>query len=79
VFNARHQVSVGLLRAFADAGIDWAWPTQVTIVGDAEGRPTGLLPVHTAAQDEAEEEAASPPNPHPPSTPMPASDEIAPE
>lgn len=39
VFDARHRVSVGILRAFNNAHIDFAWPTQVGIPASADGRP----------------------------------------
>ena len=39
VFDARHRVSIGILRAFNEARIDFAWPTQVGITAGADGRP----------------------------------------
>jgi len=44
VFNARHEVSVGILHAFADAHIDFAWPTQVAIPAGSDGRPVDEAP-----------------------------------
>ena len=77
VFDARHQISIGLLRAFAREGIDWAWPTQATIAASADGRPTGIVPVSAVAKHD------DPPAPAPPSAPRPsprvASGEIAPD
>ena len=43
VFNARHDVLVGILEAFADKHIDLAFPTQVTVAADASGRPASAL------------------------------------
>jgi small-conductance mechanosensitive channel len=79
VFSARHEVSVALLRAFAEAGIDWAWPTQATIVASADGRPSGVMPVHSVARDEVERAGLPPAGDAPPTPPMPHSREIAPE
>lgn len=79
VFNARHQVLMELLRAFAEAGIDWAWPTQATIVAGADGRPSGIMPVSRVAADGTEPGAAPAPTPAPQTPPMPDSGEIAPE
>ena len=62
VFAARHQVSIALLRAFEREGIDWAWPTQATIVAGADGRPTGIVPVSTV-NEEPDTPAATPPLP----------------
>ncbi len=79
VFAARHQVHVDLLAAFAAAGIDWAWPTQATIVAAADGRPSGVMPVASVG-GHAADPPAEPPRVRPPATPpMPASGEIAPE
>jgi small-conductance mechanosensitive channel len=80
VFNARHTISVALLRAFADAGIDWAWPTQATIVASADGRPSGVMPVHSVAKEEMAAAGSGEDGPPAPTTPpMPDSGEIAPE
>ena len=39
VFDARHKVSIGILRAFGEAHVDFAWPTQVAIAAGSDGRP----------------------------------------
>ncbi|HEX8446208.1 MAG TPA: mechanosensitive ion channel domain-containing protein [Sphingomonas sp.] len=38
VYAARHQVCMAILEAFADAGIDIAYPTQVNFTGGADGK-----------------------------------------
>jgi small-conductance mechanosensitive channel len=65
VFDARHRVSIGILRAFNDAHIDFAWPTQVGIPAAADGRPvSGRLgaprPPEGAADDASMGAAGSP-------------------
>lgn len=52
VFNARHEVSVGIIHAFADAHIDFAWPTQVAIPARADGRPVDEIPEHDGGDAE---------------------------
>lgn len=78
VFSARNDVSIDLLRAFADTGIDWAWPTQATIAADADGRPSGVGPVEKT--DPAKAPAVDQPTGQE-STPIvhPTSKELAPE
>lgn len=39
VFDARHKVCVGILNAFDQAGIDFAFPTQVGVPADHSGKP----------------------------------------
>ncbi len=73
VFNARNDVSIGILKAFAEAGIDFAFPTQVAINARADGRP--IDPVD-ATPEEPEPEAKPPSRP---AGPSPTSSEIAPE
>ena len=74
VFNARNDVSIGILKAFNDAGIDFAFPTQVAINARADGRP--IDPLDTAAPEGEAAAAASARGPieHPPT-----SREIAPD
>jgi len=76
VFTARHNISIALMRAFAAEGIDWAWPTQATVLADADGRPTGMMPVATVAGEQAPERPEPPQRPTPP---QPPSREIAPD
>ena len=38
VFDARHNVMVGIVRAFAEAGIGFAYPTQLTYTAAPDGR-----------------------------------------
>ena len=35
--DARHEVGIAILRAFADAGIDFAYPTQTTFTAAPDG------------------------------------------
>ncbi len=42
VFDARSQVCLAILRAFNQAGIEFAFPTQTTITADPSGR--GIMP-----------------------------------
>jgi small-conductance mechanosensitive channel len=72
VFNARNDVSIGILKAFNTAGIDFAFPTQVAISARADGRP--IDPVDTGAPEEAEAKPPTTPVEHPRT-----SGEIAPE
>jgi small-conductance mechanosensitive channel len=50
VFQARHEVSLGIVRAFGDAHIDFAWPTQVTIAAGSDGRPVADAAAEPAAE-----------------------------
>ena len=58
VFKARNDVSIGILKAFNEAGIDFAFPTQVAISARADGRP--IDPVDTGASAEVTERPAAP-------------------
>ncbi len=74
VFNARNDVSIGILEKFAKAGIDFAFPTQVAINARADGRPidpAATIPADSVPQDGAPAD--------PPLKPPPTSHEIAPE
>ena len=53
VFGARHEVSVAILRAFGEAGIDLAFPTQVTVEGQPDGRPYVNSPMRVTAPHSA--------------------------
>ena len=74
VFNARHAVCIGILEAFTDAEIDFAWPTQTSIPAGPDGRP--LAP---SVIEEAREAARAKSVKGPPPAPMPTSNEVAPE
>ena len=52
VFDARSQVCLGILRAFNQAGIEFAFPTQTTITADPSGRGIMPYPEATPHQDE---------------------------
>lgn len=75
VFKARNDVSIGILKAFADAGIDFAFPTQVAINARADGRP--IDPID--ASPEETEEGGDAKAPKKPTRHPPTSKEIAPE
>ncbi|NIJ09189.1 small-conductance mechanosensitive channel [Sphingomonas vulcanisoli] len=70
VFNARHEVSVRILQAFNDAGIDFAWPTQTTIEAGPDGKP--VRPSAGVNKAAARSNLADP-------APMPVGPEEAPE
>jgi small-conductance mechanosensitive channel len=72
VFNARNDVSIGILKAFNEAGIDFAFPTQVAINARADGRP--IDPVDTIEPEGEAKDVAAEPVEHPPT-----SSEIAPD
>lgn len=74
VFNARNDVSIGILKAFNDAGIDFAFPTQVAINARADGRPIDPLETAVPEGDAALAAQARGPIEHPPT-----SREIAPD
>lgn len=52
VFDARSQVCLRILRAFNQAGIEFAFPTQTTITADPSGRGIMPYPEATPHQDE---------------------------
>jgi len=58
VFDARSQVCLAILRAFNQAGIEFAFPTQTTITADASGR--GIMPYPEADLHPSETETANP-------------------
>ena len=64
VFNARNDVSIGILKSFDEAGIDFAFPTQVAINARADGRP--IDPFDTKAGDSDPAACLSGPIEHPP-------------
>ena len=57
VFDARSQVCLAILRAFNEADIEFAFPTQTTITADPSGR--GIMPYPDADPHHGEADVAS--------------------
>ena len=58
VFDARSKVCLAILRAFNQAAIEFAFPTQTTITADPSGR--GIMPYPEAEPHHGEAEVALP-------------------